>query len=129
VARKFVHFVADWNTNQTPIFFDTPRNTTVKQEGSSAVLIKMSGLYYNYETFHFKSINRVPISGPNLKVTSITMPSKISRIIFSCPMGTGGPFPSGKAWPGRDADQSPPSSAQVMNEQELYFLSPPSGNP
>jgi hypothetical protein len=22
----------------------------------------------------------------------------------SCPMGTGGPFPGGKAWPGRDAD-------------------------
>jgi hypothetical protein len=26
-------------------------------------------------------------------------------------MGTGGPFPGGKVWPGRDADHSPPSSA------------------
>jgi hypothetical protein len=34
----------------------------------------------------------------------------------SCPMGTGGPFPGGKARPGRDADHSPPSSADVVNE-------------
>jgi hypothetical protein len=39
-------------------------------------------------------------------------------------MGTGGPFPGGKAWPGRDANHSPPSSAEVKNEQELYLLSP-----
>jgi hypothetical protein len=30
----------------------------------------------------------------------------------SCPMGTGGPFPGGKARPGRDADHSPPSSGR-----------------
>jgi hypothetical protein len=34
-------------------------------------------------------------------------------------MDTGGPFPSGKALTGRDADHSPPSSAEVKNEQEL----------
>jgi hypothetical protein len=34
----------------------------------------------------------------------------------SYPMGTGGPFPGGKAQPGRDADHSPPSSAEVKNE-------------
>jgi hypothetical protein len=33
----------------------------------------------------------------------------------SCPIGTGGPFPRGKAWPGRYADHSPPSSAEVGN--------------
>jgi hypothetical protein len=33
-----------------------------------------------------------------------------------CPMGTGGPFPGGKARPERDADHSPPSSAEVVNE-------------
>jgi hypothetical protein len=33
-----------------------------------------------------------------------------------CPMGTGDPFPGGKARPGRDADHSPPSSADVVNE-------------
>jgi hypothetical protein len=34
----------------------------------------------------------------------------------SCTMGTGSPFPGGKARPGRDADHSPPSSAEVVNE-------------
>jgi hypothetical protein len=42
----------------------------------------------------------------------------------SCTMGTGGPFPGGKERPGRDADHSPPSSAEVGNEWELYLLSP-----
>jgi hypothetical protein len=42
----------------------------------------------------------------------------------SCPMGTGGPFPGGKARPGHDADHSPQSSAEVMNELQLYLLSP-----
>jgi hypothetical protein len=34
----------------------------------------------------------------------------------SCTMGTGGPFPGRKVRPGRDADHSPPSSAEVKNE-------------
>jgi hypothetical protein len=34
----------------------------------------------------------------------------------SCTMGTGGPFPGSKARLGRDADHSPPSSAEVVNE-------------
>jgi hypothetical protein len=42
----------------------------------------------------------------------------------SCTMGTGGSFSVAKACPGRDADYSPPSSAEVENEWELYLLSP-----
>jgi hypothetical protein len=38
-------------------------------------------------------------------------------------MGTGGPFIGGKARPVPDADHSPLSSAEVVNE-ELYLLSP-----
>jgi hypothetical protein len=34
----------------------------------------------------------------------------------SCTMGTEGPFPGGEARPGRDADHSLPSSAEVENE-------------
>jgi hypothetical protein len=34
----------------------------------------------------------------------------------SYPMGTGGPFPGGKARLGRDADHSPLSSDEVKNE-------------
>jgi hypothetical protein len=34
----------------------------------------------------------------------------------SCTVGTGGSFPGGKARPGRDADHSPLSSAEVKKE-------------
>jgi hypothetical protein len=34
----------------------------------------------------------------------------------SCTVGTGGPFLGGKSRPGRDANHSPPSSAEVENE-------------
>jgi hypothetical protein len=34
----------------------------------------------------------------------------------SCTMGKGGPFPGGKARPGRDADHSPLSSSEVVNQ-------------
>jgi hypothetical protein len=40
-------------------------------------------------------------------------------------MGTGGSFPGGKARPERDADHTPPSSAEVKKEYELYLLSLP----
>jgi hypothetical protein len=40
----------------------------------------------------------------------------------SCTVDTGGSFPGGKAWPKRDADHSTPSSAESMNEYELYLL-------
>jgi hypothetical protein len=42
----------------------------------------------------------------------------------SYPTGTGVPFPGGKARPGRDADHSPPSSAEVKYERS-YTFSPP----
>jgi hypothetical protein len=44
----------------------------------------------------------------------------------SYPMGTEGPFLGGKVRPGHDADHSPPSSAKVKNEWELYLPSPKS---
>jgi hypothetical protein len=34
----------------------------------------------------------------------------------SCTMGAGGPIPGAKAQPGRDADHSPPSGAEVEND-------------
>jgi hypothetical protein len=42
----------------------------------------------------------------------------------SCTMGTGGPFPGSKVRLGRDADHSPPASAEIKSEYELYLLSP-----
>jgi hypothetical protein len=40
-----------------------------------------------------------------------------------CPMGTGGPFPGGKARPRRDADHSPPSSDEIEMSRS-YSSSP-----
>jgi hypothetical protein len=40
------------------------------------------------------------------------------------PVGTAGPFPKGEARSRRDADNSPPSSAEFKNVYELYLLSP-----
>jgi hypothetical protein len=42
----------------------------------------------------------------------------------SCTMGTRSPIPGGNAQPGCDVDNSPPSSAEVMTELDLYLLSP-----
>jgi hypothetical protein len=39
-------------------------------------------------------------------------------------MGTGGSLPGGKARLERDADHSPPSSAEAKKEWELHLLSP-----
>jgi hypothetical protein len=39
----------------------------------------------------------------------------------SCTMGTGGPFPGGKARPGRDADHSPPFNTKVNNVAFLTY--------
>jgi hypothetical protein len=70
------------NADQTPVFLDMPRTT---KKGSSAVLFRTSGLYHNPDTFHFTFINRLPISGPNPKVTSKTLPSKNSLHNFHTP--------------------------------------------
>jgi hypothetical protein len=40
------------------------------------------------------------------------------------PMGTGAPFPGGKARSGRDADHSPPSSSRLRMSRS-YTSSPP----
>jgi hypothetical protein len=55
------------------------------------------------------------------------------EILRTCPDRPWGPpsllyngyrvFPGGKLRPGRDADPSPPSSAEVKNRVELYLLS------
>jgi hypothetical protein len=70
--------------SETPVFFNMPGNITVQQEGSSTVLGTLS-LYYNAETFHFKYMNMIPISGPNLEVTPKTTPSKNSLHKFCTP--------------------------------------------
>jgi hypothetical protein len=41
----------------------------------------------------------------------------------SCTMGTVGPFSGGKARPGRDADQTPSSNAEVKNDRSYISSS------
>jgi hypothetical protein len=59
---------------------------------------------------------RSPIEAKNFS-------SSLCAQTSSCPVGTGVPFPGGKACPGRDADHLPPSSAEVNNDYEIYALS------
>jgi hypothetical protein len=56
-----------------------------------------------------------------VKTKYLRLLSKVSSLLYN---GHRESFPRGKARPGRDADHSPPSSAEVVNEQELYILSP-----
>jgi hypothetical protein len=59
------------SVSQTPVLFNMPRNTAVQQKGLSAVLIRISGLYHNPEMFHFRFINRLPISEPLYRNTEL----------------------------------------------------------
>jgi hypothetical protein len=58
---------------------------------------------------------RLPAGGKDLSY-SLFVQTGSGAHSASCTMGTGGPFPSAKARPGRDADHSPPSSAEVEYE-------------
>jgi hypothetical protein len=73
----------------------------------------------------------LPISNggePGSSVERGSIPGIGERIFplasVSRPALAGGPFSGVKAQSGRDADHSPPSSAEVENEQELYLLFP-----
>jgi hypothetical protein len=48
--------------------------------------------------------------------SSLCVQTRSGAYPASCTMGTGGPFLGAKARPGRNADHSPPSSAEVDNE-------------
>jgi hypothetical protein len=58
----------------------------------------------------------IPGRGRGFFSSSLCVQTSSGAHPASYPMGTGGPFPGGKARPGRDADHSPPSSAEVKYE-------------
>jgi hypothetical protein len=83
------------------------------------------------KTFDEPSSSVSIVSGYGLEDRAIEVRSPAGAKDFSCSfrvqtgsgahpasytMGTGGPFPGAKARPGRDADHSPLSSAEVENE-------------
>jgi hypothetical protein len=77
----------------------------------------------------FRSDSIVSGHGPEDRAIEVRSPAEAKDFPFnlwvrtntgaqpaSCPLGTGVPFPGGKARPGRDSDHLPPSSAEVVNE-------------
>jgi hypothetical protein len=66
-------------THSYCISWQSTTSFDLQECGISAVIVRILGLYYNAETFHFKFMNRIPNSGPNLKVTSKTMPYNSSH--------------------------------------------------
>jgi hypothetical protein len=78
--------------------------------GSSVSIVSGYGL--DDRAIEVRSLTEAKDFPPNLCVqigSGSTHPA-------SCPVGTGGPFPGGKARPGHDADHSPPYSAEYVNE-------------
>jgi hypothetical protein len=60
--------------------------------------------------------NSIPGRGKQLFLQPLVVQTSSEAHPASHPMGTGGSFPRGKTQPGREADHSPPSSAEVKNE-------------
>jgi hypothetical protein len=73
---------------------------------------------YTYNTAGF----RYPTEAEDF-TTNLCVQTGSGAHAASCAMGTGDSFPEGKARPGRDADQSLPSSAKVKKEND--YTSPP----
>jgi len=61
-------------------------SSVLQRCGISSVLVTMLCLHYNTEMFHFKSKNRIPNSGPTMKLASKTMLSKNSLHNFRTPV-------------------------------------------
>jgi hypothetical protein len=70
-------------------------------------------IVFNYATYRAIGV-RSPAGAKDF-FSSLCVQTGSGAHPASCTMGTGGPFPGGKARPGRDADHSPPSSAEVVN--------------
>jgi hypothetical protein len=81
----------------------------VWSQGSSISVMSDYGLYD--QVIEVRSVAEAKDS-----FSSLCVQTSFEDHPASCPVGTGCPFPRGNAQPGRDADHSPPSSAEVMNE-------------
>jgi hypothetical protein len=97
---------------QATLVFSTEINitSTVSKEPGSSVSI-VSGYGLDDRTIEVRSLAGAKDFSSNLCVQTGS-----GAHPASCTMGTGGPFPGDKARPGREADHSPQSSAEVENE-------------
>jgi hypothetical protein len=71
--------------------------------------------FLNAATTEFRSRGSIPAGAKDFSC-SFCVQIGSGAHPASCTMGTGGHFPGGKARPVRDADHSPPSSAEVKNK-------------
>jgi hypothetical protein len=87
-------------------------NKVKDEPGSSGSIVSDYGLddrTIGRSRFDPRQMRKYFSSGLCVQISSEAHPA-------SCTMGIGGLFPGVKAQPGRDADHSPPSSAEVVNE-------------
>jgi hypothetical protein len=80
------------------------------EPGSSVSIVSGYGL--DDRAIEFRS----PAEAKRIFASSLCLQTGSGAHPASCPMGTVGPFPRGKARPRRDANHSPTSSAEVVNE-------------
>jgi hypothetical protein len=83
---------------------------TVWHRSRGSLVSTVSGYGLDDRTIQVRSSAEAKDFSSNLRVQTNSQAHPVS-----CPMGTGGPFLGGKVQPGRDADYSPPSSAEVVN--------------
>jgi hypothetical protein len=83
----------------------TDGQTDRQIDGSSGSIVSDYGLDDRAIEVRSPTGQRIFLPAPCVQIGSGAHPA-------SYPMGTGGPFPGGKARPGRDADHSPPASGR-----------------
>jgi hypothetical protein len=121
-----------WVVSLTPRPRFTTRERTPGTHWTGSWVGPRAGLDAKEEKFFAPARNRTPVvqwivrhhtdwaaPGSLLNffcVPNISVQAGSGAHTASYPMGTGGPFPGGKVLPGRDADHSHPSSAEVENE-------------
>jgi hypothetical protein len=99
--RKLHNNLHNCSLYQTLLFFNDP--------GSSVSTVSGYGLDDRANEFRFPA-------GANDFSSSLCVQTGSGAHPASCTRGTGDPFPGVKARPGRDANHSPPSSAEVESE-------------
>jgi hypothetical protein len=103
-----ISHVNDYTIISRNVIFDMVTDHTSQSRGSSGSIVSDCGL--DDRAIEVRSLTGADFSSsPCVQTSSGAHPD-------SYPMGTGGSFPGVKARPGRDADHSPPSSAEVKNE-------------
>jgi hypothetical protein len=125
VCRYFINTILIWNfvynLKQTWYSMLHQTNLINLATARTVCLGSVFSIVYNYTLDNWDSIpNRAKDLSSSLCVQTSTRVHPAS-----CPVGSGGPFPVGKAQLWHDSEHSPPSSAEIKNELQLHLPSPP----